>query len=277
MFATPLAVRCRATKLVLAGCLLLGAGFFIKIDKTGMIGANALSRVSRAPAPVMQNAATAVAADYITRAPGVSSPSIEIQGESLRTWSYKNPQVEKVMVVLTTIGRPLEAGVEVWNGAGNTPIQVRAYSEDGEIRPFSAVLETPRGPSTVAIRNIGQMEFPLTANVDHQNVARPSGDHWNLAQNIQGGSLRTFPLGALVENVEVLLETDGRPLNARVEILQGPNTNKQVIELYTEDGLDRPFFCIIATPESGNVVKIINSGPVEFPLTASVVPQERYL
>jgi len=80
-------------------------------------------------------------------------------------------------------------------------------------------------------------------------------------------------LGALVENVEVLLETDGRPLNARVEILQGPNTNKQVIELYSEDGLDRPFFCIIATPESGNVVKIINTGPVEFPLTASVVPQ----
>jgi len=277
MFATPLADRCRVTKLALVGCLLLGAGFFIKIDKTGMIGANALSRVSRVPAPLMQNAATAPAAEYLTRAPGVTSPSIEIQGESLRTWSYKNPAVEKVQVVLTTIGRPLEAGVEVWNGAGNTPIQVRAYSEDGELRPFSAVLETPRGPSTVAIRNIGQMEFPLTANVDHQNVARPSGDHWNLAQNIQGGSLRTFPLGPLVENVEVLLETDGRPLNARLEILQGPNTNKQVVELYTEDGLDRPFFCIIATPESGNVVKIINTGPVEFPLTASVVPQERYL
>jgi len=258
----------QATKLVMAGCLLLGAAFgvFSKMDKTGFLGANALRPAARAPAPVMQNAATAPAAEYLTRAPGVTSPSIEIQGESLRTWSYKNPAVEKVQVVLTTIGRPLEAGVEVWNGAGNTPIQVRAYSEDGELRPFSAVLETPRGPSTVAIRNIGQMEFPLTANVDHQNVARPSGDHWNLAQNIQGGSLRTFPLGPLVENVEVLLE-----------ILQGPNTNKQVVELYTEDGLDRPFFCIIATPESGNVVKIINTGPVEFPLTASVVPQERYL
>merc|ERR1711939_1156564 len=83
--------------------------------------------------------------------------------------------------------------------------------------------------------------------------------------------------GPNVENVEVLLETDGRPLNARLEILQGPNTNKQVIELYTEDGLDRPFFAILATPFSGDVVKIINTGPVEFPLTASVVPQERYL
>merc|ERR1719454_1657721 len=243
-----------------------------------MIGANALGRVSRMSTPVMQYASA------IPRgtggppgvAPGGSvapSPSIEIQGESLRTWSYKNPAVEKVQVVLSTIGRPLEAGVEVWNGAGNTPIQVRAYSEDGELRPFSAVLETPRGPSTVAIRNIGQMEFPMTANVDHQNVERPSGDHWHLAQNIQGGSLRTFPLGPNVENVEVLLETDGRPLNARLEILQGPNTNKQVIELYTEDGLDRPFFAILATPFSGNVVKIINTGPVEFPLTASVVPR----
>ena len=46
----------------------------------------------------------------------------------------------------------------------------------------------------------------------------------------------------------------------------------QVIELYTEDGCDRPFFCLIATPGSGNVVRVVNTAPVEFPMTAAVVP-----
>ena len=36
-------------------------------------------------------------------------------------------------------------------------MQIRTYSEDGEIWPFSAVVETPRSPSTVAVRNIDQV------------------------------------------------------------------------------------------------------------------------
>jgi len=42
--------------------------------------------------------------------------------------------------------------------------------------------------------------------------------------------------------------------------------------LYTEDGGDRPFFCILETPGSGNVVRIVNTAPIEFPMTAGVVP-----
>jgi len=144
--------------------------------------------------------------------------------------------------------------------------------EDGQLRPFSAVVETPRGPNTVAIRNIGQVEFPIAANVVAEAVDNPSPDCLASSMTIQGGALRTYPFDPTVDSVQVLLKTDGRPLNARIELLQGPNNNKQVIELYTEDGCDRPFFCFLETPGSGNVVRIVNTAPVEFPMTASVVP-----
>ena len=130
----------------------------------------------------------------------------------------------------------------------------------------------PRGPNTVAIRNIGQIEFPIAADVVADNVDMPSVDCTTASMTIQGGALRTYPFDPTVDSVQVLLKTDGRPLNARIELLQGANNNKQVIELYTEDGMDRPFFCILETPGSGNVVRIVNTAPVEFPMTAGVVP-----
>ena len=205
------------------------------------------------------------------RAALAAPQAIPVQGGSLRTWSYSYG-VEQVQVVLTTEGRPLDADIELWHGPNSSPTKMRVYVEDGQIRPFSAVVETPRGSNTIAIRNIGHIEFPIIAAVVAEDVDVPTHECVDFNMLIQGGALRTFPLDPMVDSVQVLLRTDGRPLNARIELLQGPNNNKQVVELYTEDGMDRPFFCVLETPGFGSVVRVVNTAHLEFPMTASVVP-----
>lgn len=194
---------------------------------------------------------------------------VTVQGGSLKTWSFASPSVERVQVQLKTDGRPLDADIELWQGPDNTPQKMRVYIEDGLKRPFTALMETPRGPNTVAVRNIAQLEFPLSAFVAADNNAEPSLGKSNV---VQGGALRTYPFDPMVESVQVQIKTDGRPLNARIELLQGPNNNKEVIEIYTEDGIDRPFYVILETPGSGNVVRVVNTAPVEFPMQVSVEP-----
>lgn len=197
--------------------------------------------------------------------------ALKVQGGSLKTWTYSSPAVERVEVNLKTDGRPLDCDIDLWQGPDNTPTKMRVYVEDGALRPFSAVIETPRGPNTVAIRNIGHLEFPVSAAVSANEVESSAADLEGAPRRtIQGGALHTYPFDPTVDAVQILLRTDGRPLNARIELLQGPNNNKQVMEIYAEDGLDRPFYAVIETPGSGNVVRCVNTAPVEFPMTASV-------
>jgi hypothetical protein len=140
-----------------------------------------------------------------TRAPtrAMNDPAILVQGGSLRTWSYRSPAIDEVQVEISTEGRPLDADIELWHGPDNTPIHMRVYVENGAMRPFKAVIATPRGPNTIALRNIGQMEFPFAVRVDHQQVERPSNECFNSATTIQGGALRTYAFETQVDSVQV--------------------------------------------------------------------------
>lgn len=197
---------------------------------------------------------------------------VTVQGDTLRTCSF-DEAVERVQVFLKTEGRPLTANVELWQGPDNTPQKVQVYLEDGLERPFSAVIESPGGSNAIAIRNTGMQEFPLIAHIqtDTEDVS-PAAIVATAPRTIQGGAVYTTPFDPSVASVQVLLQTDGRPLNAKIELLQGPNNNKQVMEVYTEDGMSRPFYVVIETPGTGNVVRLVNTATIEYPITAVVEP-----
>ena len=264
----------------------------LAVGTSMLLAPHATARTPRLAPPVMgqttapymfaarfSNSAVPTTTPQARRSSGSSSgsgeaapPSILVHGGSLKTWSYPSPSVEEVQFDLKTEGRPLDASVELWNGPDYIPCKARIYVENGKRMPFSAVFQTPRGPNTLAVRNMGLTEYPFYATVSADLVAQPSVQCAAAAMAVQGGALRTFAFEPSVDSVQVLLTTDGRPLNARVELLQGPNNNKQVIELYSEEGSYRPFFCVLPTPGSGNVVRIVNTAPMEFPMTASVIP-----
>lgn len=244
---------------------------------------NSPSRVRNAPAPVRNTRTTARSSSGI-RASDEPRPTMEIfdqvdqvtvQGGSLRTCSF-DEAVDRVSVFLKSEGRPLNANVDLWQGPDNAPQKMSVYLEDGSLRPFRATVESPGSSNAIAIRNTGQMEFPLTAGLecDMSNDLSPAELLLvNTDQRtVQGGAVYTTPFPPAVQSVQIMLKSDGRPLNARIELLQGPNNNKQVMEIYTEDGSERPFFAVIDTPGTGNVVRIVNTATVEFPLTAAVDP-----
>jgi hypothetical protein len=272
---------------LLALCALHSAsGFVLQTPKTQATKLDMSTRVRDEIATRQRVRGGEIAPDGPMRRPIGDFPRIRdiwdssypelVQGGSLRTWSFASPLVEQVQVMLKTEGRPLNANVELWQGPDNSPQKMGVYIEDGSFRPFSAVIFTPRGSNAIAIRNTGMLEFPLAAAVEPADtgglgsITRMILDQ--RGRTIQGGAVYTEPFSPLVESVCVALKTDGRPLTARIELLQGPNNNKQVIELYTEDGLERPFFSVIETPGTGNVVRIVNTATVEFPLTCSIEP-----
>ena len=75
-------------------------------------------------------------------------------------------------------------------------------------------------------------------------------------KTVQGGAVESFPIDPSVDSVQIFLQTEGRNLEAKVEVLQGPNNVRQEIEINEDYGYDRPFSCVLDTPGYGSVVRI---------------------
>merc|ERR1711935_407413 len=146
--------------------------------------------------------------------------------------------------------------------------------------------------NSIAVRNMSPMEFGMGACVVADVEDAKAGGNKQAGQGavvqalsdlgepfvVHGSNgVESFQFEDTVESIQVMLETDGRPLHARVELVQGTDDNKQVIDIMSENGMDQPFFAVIDTPTlamgAGATVRVVNTAPsTVFPLTAKVEP-----
>ena len=242
-----------------------------------------------------------------------------VEGNTRKTWSFNNLAKDRVQVALTSEGRPVNADIQLWLGPDWTPFSLKAYSEDGKLRPIQTLVGTRNKAAMIEVRNVGEYEFPFNAASNYAKGAMallpqarpnpafllPSQSRRLLSQapeplfqftpptplarsvhaphlpsptrlpqeipatstpvRVDGGALRSFPLDPECEQLEVVLNTDGKQLNARVELLNAPNNPKQTFEVFTNNGELNSLCVCFNTIDPGNTVRIVNLAPVEFP------------
>jgi hypothetical protein len=173
-------------------------------------------------------------------------------------------------VALSSEGRPVHSDIHLWLGPNYTPFSIKAYSEDGKLRPVQALIGTKKKEVTVEVKNVGESDFPIKAASNYAKgamaelpIEMPASTQ---GERVDGQALRSYPLSPAAKQLEVILNTEGRQLKARVELLNAPNNPKQTFEVYATDGQLTSLCICFDTPDEGNTVRILNLSPVEFPL-----------
>jgi hypothetical protein len=193
-----------------------------------------------------------------------------IEGHTRKTWKFTDTSKDRVQVALGSEGRPVHADIHLWLGPNYTPFSIKAYSEDGKLRPIQCLVGTKKKEVTVEVKNVGESDFPIKAASNYavgEMQALPIEMPATTAgERVDGQALRSYPLNASAKQLEVILNTEGRQLKARVELLNAPNNPKQTFEVYASDGQLTSLCVCFDCPDEGNTVRILNLSPVEFPL-----------
>jgi hypothetical protein len=192
-----------------------------------------------------------------------------VEGKTRKTWQFNDMSKDLVQVALTSEGRPVNADLALWLGPDWTPFTLKAYSEDGKLRPIQTLVGTRNKAAMIEVMNVGEYEFPFKAASNYakgEMVTVPKDiPAATSGERVDGGALRSYPVDSTTEQLEVVLNTDGKQLNARVELLNAPNNPKQTFEVFTNNGELNSLCVCFETPDAGNTVRIVNLAPVEFP------------
>jgi len=254
---------------VTAGLVTIAAFQGAAAFNVGGVKAVRASSALRMDSCLMAEVATARCWDMSEITPD-GSLAQRVEGKTRKTWKFNDFSKDRVQVAVTSEGRPVHADVQLWLGPDWTPMFMKAYSEDGKSRPIQALIGTRNKAAMIEVRNVGEYEFPFKAAANYAKDAMakvPSEiPATTSGERVDGGALRSYPLDASTEQLEVVLKTDGKQLNARIELLNAPNNPKQTFECFTNNGELNSLCVCFNTVDAGNTVRIVNLAPVEFPL-----------
>ena len=206
------------------------------------------------------------------------SPIEKIEGTSRHTWSMSDPSREMVQVAMQSNGRPINADVELWVGPDWTPVKIHCHSEDGREYPVQTLVGTRNKMSNIEVLNTGPHTMPLSAAVSYA-IEPLAGARQRVAQEtegryMEGGSVYHWSFAPEIDQLQVLLETEGKQLNARIELLNGPNNIKQEFEVFTNNGNLNALFIVFDTPGEGNAIRVKNLAPLEYPCKIHTQPSK---
>merc|ERR1712028_8837 len=109
------------------------------------------------------------------------------------------------------------------------------------------IIETPGTGWTIRMWSKAPLEYP------HEIV-------------VEGGlgAVKAFPISDNIESVQIMFwskDTGKRAAKSKIEVLQGPNSIRQVFDLHCE-GSTQPYHAIIETPGTGWTIRMWSKAPL---------------
>jgi hypothetical protein len=198
------------------------------------------------------------------------SPKQRIEGLTRHAFGFNDLTRDTVQVAMQSpSGRPITSEVNLWLGPDYTPFQLKCHSEDGKNFPVQTLVGTKKYAVNVEVKNTGPYTHPLNAACSYavSPLAEASKEiQYEEGTYIEGGAVKMQPFPPEIDQLQVLLKTDGKQLKAKIELLNGPNNVKQEFEVYASNGAATSLFIVFETPGAGNAIRVKNLASLEYPL-----------
>jgi len=193
-------------------------------------------------------------------------------GKTLKT--FKMPaHAERVQYMLKSPnGRPIKAKVELWIGPNRCVHEFIYDCMDGLAFPIKATLQFKKLSPVLKVSTNGAYEFPLECGVfvpspdesktigqitENMFYTAPMKDRvqggMNYGKGSSGGAVRDFDIDPTWDKTQIMVwskDAGKKSFKTNIEILQGPNNQKQHLNLRC-GGSTQPYHAVINTPGAG--------------------------